>query len=144
MSYENACICGHRSRQHSVVTDRCLAFPRCACLNFQAAPSEEVGRTIPSRHSDPGTSHAAAQAITIRAGSQRARLLAAFLRLTDATDDEAMAAAEGVSQLSCYWKRCSELREGGFIRATGETRLGSAGMMRIVCEATEKARTAVQ
>jgi hypothetical protein len=97
----------------------------------------EIGHVIPSRRTDPLTSHMAAEAIAIPARSQRARILIAFSRVEDATDDYAAQVA-GISLLSCYWKRCSELREDGFIRPTGEVRPGWSGQDRIVCRITDK------
>lgn len=104
----------------------------------------ELGRTIPSRNTDPETSRAA-EPVKVRAGSQRARLLEGFslysrqaIRPTGLTDEEAMQWAEGVSPTSEYAKRCSELREGGYIEPTGETRTGAAGSQRIVSRITDK------
>lgn len=98
-----------------------------------------------ARNTDPDTSHAAAAEIKVKAGSQRARLLAAFAgfgqwRIEGLTDEEAMRIAQGVSPTSEYSKRCSELREGGFIEPTGETRPGAAGPQRIVSRITDKGR----
>lgn len=95
-------------------------------------------RVIPSRTTDPATSHSAAKAVTVRAGTQRARLLIAFMELPDATDEEAMERADGVSPFSEYSKRCSELREVGMIKPTGETRPGISGQARIVSVITER------
>lgn len=106
----------------------------------------ELGRTIPSRTSDPETSHAA-EPVKVRAGTQRAHLLAAFFYEPDKgfTDEQAMRYACGVLELAIspaseYAKRCSELREGGFIEPTGETRPGSSGPQRIVSRITDKGR----
>jgi hypothetical protein len=82
------------------------------------------GRVIPSRATDPVTSHKAAAAVTVKAGSQRAALLTAFWLMDrdapgidGATDEEAMRMAGPtlVNPLSEYSKRCSELREAGLI-----------------------------
>lgn len=67
----------------------------------------------------------------MRAGSQRARLLASFAH-GPRTDEKAMELAEGVSPASEYSKRCSELREVGFIEPTGETERGRSGQQRMV------------
>lgn len=95
---------------------------------------------IPSRTTDPETSHAAAAEIKVKARTQRAYLLQAFAeeRMDGLTDEQAMFGAYGVSMASEYAKRCSELREGGFIEPTGETRAGSAGPQRIVSRITAK------
>lgn len=109
------------------------------------------GRVIPSRTTDPATSHAAAREIKVKAGSQRALLLEAFYeapyrRFYDKgmTDEQAMEFAVGVSPNSEYSKRCSELREAGYIEPTGETRTGSSGLQRIVSRITAKGRAAVK
>lgn len=108
----------------------------------------ELGRVIPSRSTDPDTSRAA-EPVRIKAGTQRARLLAAFAvheigraihETPGLTDEQAMLCAEGVAYTSEYAKRCSELREGGFIEPTGETRIGAAGAQRIVSRITDKGR----
>lgn len=108
----------------------------------------ELGRTIPSRRSDPDISRAA-EPVKVRAGTQRARLLKAFAvheigraihEGPGLTDEQAMLCAEGVAYTSEYAKRCSELREGGFIVPTGETRAGAAGAQRIVSRITDKGR----
>lgn len=109
----------------------------------QLSIDDALGDVIPSRSTDPETSHAAAKEIRVKAGSQRARLLhefaAAYFASTDGlTDEQAMICAYGVSPTSEYAKRCSELREGGFIEPTGETRAGSAGPQRIVSRITVK------
>lgn len=108
----------------------------------------ELGRVIPSRGTDPDTSHEAAKEVKIRANSQRAYLLAEFYRFQmedGLTDEQAMDYAyPNVSATSEYSKRCSELREGGFIEPTGETRPGSAGPQRIVSRITAKGRAWIE
>lgn len=96
------------------------------------------GRT---RNPDHPTSIEGAKSIGYRAGSQKARLLSVYQRAEEAarlwatdpglTDEE----AAGMANLTrtCYWKRCGELRADGKIVPTGETRLGNAGVPRIVC-----------
>lgn len=110
-------------------------------------PDDALADVIPSRATDPETSHAAAREIRVKAGTQRARLLDAFSMWTHAgaTDEQAMLSTDGsVSPTSEYAKRCSELREGGFIEATGETRAGSAGPQRIVSRITPKGRAWIE
>lgn len=106
-------------------------------------------RTIPARNTDPGTSHAATEEIKVRAGTQRAKLLTVFRHggffgVDGLTDEQAMEGAVGVSPTSEYAKRCSELREAGFIEPTGETRRGASGMERIVSRITDKGRAWVR
>lgn len=117
----------------------------CRCEHFKPAAEEETGtgRTIPARNTDPETSHKATKAIHIRAGNQRTLLLRAFDALEDATDEEAMEHAEGVSASSEYAKRCSELRQAGYIEATGDERTGGSGQSRIVCRITTKGEQAI-
>jgi hypothetical protein len=88
------------------------------------------------RRKDGTTSTGGAKAIVVRAGSQRAILLAVY-REQPLTDEEA-GNASGLSMLPkcCYWKRCSELRQAGYIAPTGETRLSSAGVEQQVCRIT--------
>lgn len=100
-------------------------------------------RTIPARRTDPATSHAATEAVTVRAGTQRHRLLAAFglpAAVQGLTDEEAADLADGVPYRSEYAKRCSELRAGGLIDPTGDTRPGVAGHERIVSRITDRGR----
>lgn len=114
----------------------------------QLSIDDALGDVIPSRNTDPETSHAA-EPVKIKAGTQRAYLLQAFhdqvMHFPDfgLTDEEAMEWARRfapVSASSEYAKRCSELRAGGFIEPTGETRPGSAGPQRIVSRITDKGR----
>lgn len=106
--------------------------------------AEDVGQTIPARDTDPETSHAATAAQMLAGGgSQRAYLLEAFSRLTDATDEEAMDSHPEVSPTSEYSKRCSELRDAGYIEPTGQTRPGRSGNARIVSRITEEGRVAL-
>jgi hypothetical protein len=101
---------------------------------------DDLGDVIPSRTTDPETSRAA-EPVKVKAGTQRAWLLSAFNRDVGLTDEEAMHETLGaVRPVSEYAKRCSELREGGFIEPTGETRAGSAGPQRIVSRITDKGR----
>jgi hypothetical protein len=110
----------------------------------ERAPEPQV---IPARATDPETSQAATPR-RVDAKNARGQLLDAYSRMTDATDEEAAERA-GLSLRSEYAKRCSELREAGYIEPTGGTRLGSSGHRRIVCRITlagqvalEKARAA--
>ena len=91
------------------------------------------------RRNDGATSGAGARAMTVRAGSQRAMLLAAYGSNVYLTDEEA-GDVSGLSMLPkcCYWKRCSELRQAGYIRPTGKTRASSAGVEQQVCEITDE------
>ncbi len=106
----------------------------------------DVGRSIPSRRTDPGTSHAA-ELPPVKAKTQRAKLLESFGLLSSAegiTDEEAMEKAVGVSPSSEYAKRCSELRDAGLIEvclysgtSSPVTRKGNTGKERIVSRITD-------
>lgn len=91
------------------------------------------------RRGDLPTSRAGARAVAPRAGSQKALLLDAYAEAgaRGLTDEEAAAAAH-LPLRSCWWKRCGELRQGGFITPTGDERLGEAGSPRIVCRITKE------
>lgn len=152
--------CGHQDMHGEVagciaVTSAQGAPPSwCDCTEYVAPPSaastKAVGRTIPSRNTDPGTSHEAAARVVIRSGTQRTLLLQAFQAMDfqepenpGLTDEEAMNRAVGVTAWSEYAKRCSELRDGGLIVPTGETRVGEAGTPRIVSKITDVGRAAL-
>lgn len=53
------------------------------------------------------------------------------------TAEEARAAA-GLSVRTCYWKRCSELRQMGLIADTGEERPGDSDQLQMVSAITSK------
>lgn len=96
------------------------------------------------RSGGTGTSVEGARSVSLRAGSQRATLLGMYW--VEALTDEEAGHRSTLAQnpKCCYWKRCSELRQGGFIRATGEVRASSAGMTQQVCEITEAGREALR
>ncbi len=104
-----------------------------------------IGEPIPARNSDPETSHEGHAHVKITDGSQQERLLMAFAWAGQDgfTDEEACAAGDGVS-LRGYWKRCSDLRNGGFIEwlldeeGRPETRRGSSGLKNRVSRITER------
>jgi hypothetical protein len=147
--------CYHHKENHGfmgciITQEKDGAVTFCECdATFPDVKSQlpEAGRTIPSRNTDPGTSHAAARSVSVRAGTQRAKLLLTFYvdgQLAEKpglTDEEAMEMSEGVSPVSEFAKRCSELRDAGLIEPTGETRKGNAGVDRIVSAITDKGRT---
>lgn len=91
-----------------------------------------------SRKNGSATSTDGTKAITVRAGSQRALLLAQYFVSNDLTDEEAGRLSGLNNQPNCgYWKRCSELRQAKYIEPTGETRLASTGVMQLVCRITD-------
>lgn len=101
--------------------------------------TQTVGHTIPAKTTDPATSHSATNVGAIRKGTQRYLLLGAwaFYGEEGLTDEEAMILADGVSPMSEYAKRSSELRDAGLIIPTGETRPGASGTERMVSRITE-------
>ena len=110
--------------------------PNRAWKRPQAAIDHAPGR---SRRDDYATSRAGAESIKFRAGSQKAKLLAAFASCPGMTDEQAAIAA-GLSLRSCFWKRCGELRDAGLLAFTGEQRIGSAGTSCGVSEITASGR----
>jgi len=97
-----------------------------------------------ARHTDPVTSKRAAENARRRAPNQRERLLDAYARNGALLDSEAARIAGLYGTRSCWWKRCSELRQLGYTTEIGtrvdpETR--SEGM---VCEITELGRRALE
>lgn len=96
------------------------------------------------RSNDTATSRAPLRAVSIRSGSQRAHLLAEYAEHDGLTDEEA-GRVSGLADYPrcCYWKRCSELRQAGLIRPTGETRLSTAGEAQQVCAITQAGREAL-
>lgn len=88
------------------------------------------------RTSDPETSERAARSVTMRAGSQKARLLAQYAAhwFGGLTDEE----AGELAGITHAWKRCSDLRREGYIEPRdGVTRLSSFGESQRVCLITE-------
>lgn len=70
--------------------------------------------------------------------SQKIRLLRQYRLAGDLglTDEEA---AERAGLLrACYWRRCTDLRQGGYIFVTTATRKGEAGVPRTVCSITDE------
>ena len=92
------------------------------------------------RRKDGATSGAGAKAMTVRGGSQRHLILSRYA--LEALTDEEAGRMSGLSSLPkcCYWKRCSELRQAGYIKPTGETRVSSAGVEQQVCRITIEGR----
>lgn len=93
------------------------------------------------RHRNPDwtSSIMGAQNVAYRAGTQKAKLLDAYQQAyPDGLTDEEAAERSGVNMRSCWWRRCTELREDGTIAPVIEagkeaTRAGSSGVQRIVC-----------
>ena len=97
------------------------------------------------RGGDVATSRAPLPNLAVRAGSQRHKLLKQYSAAPYGLTDEQAGQVSGLSELPrcCYWKRCSELRQAGFIVPTGITRLSAAGEAQQVCAITEAGRIAL-
>lgn len=92
-----------------------------------------------ARRDDPSTSHQAAK-MPFRRESQRHLLLKQY----DGWNliDEEAAVKAGIVK-GCPWKRCSELREMGFIEPTGEEKLSSSKAAQRICRITEAGQIAL-
>lgn len=97
------------------------------------------------RTGDGSTSRAPLPNLSVRAGSQRHKLLQQYGAAPYGLTDEQAGQMSGLADLPrcCYWKRCSELRQAGYIAATGITRASSAGEAQQVCTITETGRAAL-
>jgi len=91
------------------------------------------------RANDPATSKAGAKESVMSARSHRYKLLVCY-QAADLTDSEA-GQASGLAQTgSGYWKRCSELRQAGYIEDLGKVRTVHTGMQQRVCSITQAGR----
>lgn len=99
-------------------------------------------RSMP-RVTDPETSRKAGQQAQIRAGSQRHQLLAVYADHGGLIDEEAGEISGLRRPGVCYWKRCSELRQQGYIEPTGETRVSNVGEWQQVCRITDLGKVAL-
>jgi len=92
----------------------------------------------PARKHDPQTSKMGERAVATRGPSQKARLLAEYVKAgaPGLTADEAGERTGMVAARAGYWKRVSDLIRAGLIEPTGETRPGLAGELQRVCRVT--------
>ena len=95
-----------------------------------------------ARKDDPSTSHAAARVAKFNAGSQKHSLLVAYATNDEGLTDEQAASASNLLHVG-FWKRCSELRNAGYIERTGDVRVASSGMAQDVCRITEAGMMAI-
>lgn len=103
-----------------------------------------IKRTEPTkrhRKDDWETSVEGARNVALREGTQKRLLLEVYAHGATLTDEEAAERAELLH--TCYWKRCGELRELGYIEHNGTTRMGGAGVHRIVCQITPEGQGAL-
>jgi hypothetical protein len=112
-------------------------------IGHAATPSVQNMPVAPARSTDPATSHAAAKAVTVRAGNQRHTLLGAYRDDAVLTDAEAAHRVGLLGTRSCWWKRCSELREGGFIEVVGVATDPQTGSQAQTCRITHAGRAAL-
>lgn len=94
-----------------------------------------------ARASDPVTSKQAALTVSKRSPSQQIVLLKTFANDIELTDEES-GDLSGLSKKPkcCYWKRLSELRQGGYIEDTGKTKASSVGEQQRICRITAKGK----
>ena len=74
--------------------------------------------TYAARATDPGTSHAAAKKPNRRRG-HKIDLLNVYARQAEPITDREAFEASQLPPRACWWKRCSELRQLGYITARG-------------------------
>ena len=108
----------------------------------------EIQLSFPTaRNTDPMTSHKAGNGVSVRSGTQRGVILRAYLS-GEYTDDEiGVLTGYADQQLhpNCnYWKRCSELRQAGYITPTGEVRKSRANVDQQICAITPAGRAALE
>jgi hypothetical protein len=103
--------------------------------------STNTGHRPNARNTDPGTSHAGARDVAIRAGTQKHRLLLEFYRHRSHDDGmTADEAGEAAGLTTGHWKRVSDLINEGMLEPVldsagfPKTRPGKAkSAQRIVC-----------
>lgn len=103
------------------------------------------------RSRDGITSREGARSIALRAGSQRVKLLEAYNAIShmfwaDGLIDDEAGYRSGLAQNpKCgYWKRCSELRQAGYIYPTGKFRTSTKGVRQQVCKITDAGKEALR
>lgn len=118
-------------------TSKAVRAGRLEDAASRVEPALSTGAPI-ARSTDPVTSHVAAADVKMRAGSYRVRLLRVYQRANGSalTDRQASALAELPEG---GWKRCSELRRGGYITENGDPVIEPAtGALVMACVVTEK------
>ena len=87
-----------------------------------------------ARTSDPETSQAASKLNKGARETQRHKLLMTYWRLGAMTDEE----ASDLAHIKHGWKRCSELRNMGYIKPTGKTKKTKSGGTARICRITNE------
>jgi hypothetical protein len=113
---------------------------RCRAAETARRRAKYDGHIGPgARDGDPITSHMGADDIKIRSGSHRARILIAYKDGRALTDDQAALDVAEMPENSCWWKRCSELRQGLYIEPTGKIAISlRSDSSRMTCVITER------
>lgn len=121
-------------------------------LDLSHVPERTVMDDNPrrTRRDDHATSEAGARAVAFRAGTQKAKLLAAYAEVgaTGMNAYEACVAVGFDPVTTCYWKRVSELVQTGHLMLLHDdgkpvTRIGAAGVRREVYAITAHGRLAL-
>ena len=105
---------------------------------FDAAAEELTANEGRYRCSDPETSKAAAR--TVKAGTQRARVLLALCSARDGLNGYEAAKACGISRVHGATTRLGELEALGFAYRTGQTRETDTRCQALVFFATESGK----
>ena len=97
------------------------------------------------RRSDPWTSVEAAYEIGLKARTQKLRLLVAYRTAGAAgliAEEAGTRSGLNSHPLCCYWHRCTDLRDDGFIEPIKprQTRKASSGKHQMVCAITDRGR----
>lgn len=100
------------------------------------------------RTDDPPTSHAAAKSIVPGLGKQRAQVLTLIEQVDGIYSDGGATAYEVAArsefQQSVVARRCTDLRDLGFVSDSGRTRPGSSGRHLIIWYLTDSGRAALK
>jgi hypothetical protein len=95
-----------------------------------------------ARNTDPKTSKAVGKDkdTLLKWGSQRHKILAVYKDNPQGLIDEEAGEISGLRDIRscCYWKRCSELRQAGYLEDTGLTKKSKANKDQLISKITEK------
>lgn len=110
-------------------------------MNRQTTIDELVGQAH-ARRTDPDTSHHAAHQLSSKQTMMRA-LLNVFNSSTRGFTAEQACIRAGYDASSGAWKRVSDLKRQGLIRATGATDTGASGRQQDILAITETGKGAL-
>ena len=95
-----------------------------------------------ARNTDPETSKAVGQdgKTIVNWGNQRHKLLSVYKDNPQGLIDEEAGNLSGLRDIRscCYWKRCSELRQAGYLKDTGMTKKSEANKDQLISKITEQ------